>query len=135
TGRRSAPGAQAARHPGQGAQRGMNALTRTGDWISALAGWRRLLLAFAAGAVSATAFAPLGFFPALLLGTGVLVLLLDGADRGARPLRRAAAAGWAFYFGQLLIGLHWIAYAFLIYPDTNLWQLPFAALLPAGLAL
>jgi len=113
----------------------MTVLTRTGDWISALTGWRRLLLAFAAGAVSATAFAPLDFFPALLLGTAVLVLLLDGADRGPHPLRRAAAAGWAFYFGQFLVGLHWIVYAFLIYPDANLWQLPFAALLPAGLAL
>jgi apolipoprotein N-acyltransferase len=113
----------------------MSVLTRTGDWICALTGWRRLLLAFAAGAVSATAFAPLEFFPALLLGTGVLVLLLDGADRSPRPLRRAAAAGWAFYFGQFLVGLHWVAYAFLIYPDANLWQLPFAAVLPAGLAL
>ena len=76
-------------------------------------------------------FAPLEFFPALLLGYAVLVLLLDGA----RPLRRAALVGWAFYFGQFLIGWHWIAYAFLIYPGTNLWQLPFALLLPAGVAL
>ncbi len=113
----------------------MNALTRTGDWMRDLAGWRRLLLAFAAGAVSATGFAPLEFFPALLVGYAVLVLLLDGADAGARPVRRGAAAGWAFFFGQFLVGLHWIAYPFLIYPDSNLWQLPFALFLPAGLAL
>jgi len=113
----------------------MNALARTGDWISGLTGWRRLLLAFAAGAISATGFAPLEFFPALLLGYAVLLLLVDGADRGLRPVRRAAAAGWAFYFGQFLVGLHWIAYAFLIYPGATLWELPFAVLLPAGLAL
>jgi apolipoprotein N-acyltransferase len=113
----------------------MTALMRAGDRVRGFTGWRRLLLAFAAGAVSASGFAPLEFFPALLLGYAVLVLLLDGADSGPRPVRRAAAAGWAFGFGQFLIGLHWIVYAFLIYPGTNLWQLPFALLLPAGLAL
>src|SRR5882757_3313007 len=112
----------------------MKALMRAGDWIIGLTGWRRLLLAFAVGAVSATGFAPLEFFPALLLGYAVLVLLLDGADSGPNPVRRAAAAGWAFGFGQFLIGLHWIVYAFLIYPGTTLWELPFALFLPAGLA-
>jgi apolipoprotein N-acyltransferase len=111
----------------------MNRLTSIGGWIRGLAGWRRLLLAFAAGAVSATGFAPLEFFPALLLGYAALVLLLDGV--GARSVCRAAAIGWAFYFGQFLIGWHWIAYAFLIYPDANLWQLPAVPLLPAGVAL
>jgi apolipoprotein N-acyltransferase len=113
----------------------MTALIRAGDRMRGLARWRRLLLAFAAGAVSATGFAPLEFFPALLLGYAVLVLLLDGADGGPRPVRRAAATGWSFGFGQFLIGLHWIVYAFLIYPGTTLWELPFALLLPAGLAL
>lgn len=111
-------------------------MTRTGAWISGLSGWRRLLFAFVMGAVSATAFAPLEFFPALLIGYAALVLLIDGADAGPRPVRRAAAAGWAFFFGQFLIGLHWIAYPFLVDPTNHLWQLPFAvASLPAGLAL
>jgi apolipoprotein N-acyltransferase len=113
----------------------MTALTRTGDWLRALAGWRRLLFAFAVGAVSACGFAPLEFFPGLLLGYAALLLLLDGADEGAHPVRRAAVVGWAFGLGQFLVGLHWIVYPFLIYPDANLWQLPFALLLPAGLAL
>jgi apolipoprotein N-acyltransferase len=93
------------------------------------------LFAFAVGAISATGFAPVEFFPGLLLGYGVLVLLLDGAASTPRPVRRAAAVGWAFYFGQFLAGWHWIAYAFLIYPGVNLWQLPFALLLPGGVAL
>ena len=109
-------------------------LARTGGWILGLDGWRALLFAFAAGAVSALAFAPLEFFPALLLGYAALVLALDGAAQRPAPVRRAAWLGWAFFFGQFAIGLHWIVYPFLIYPDTNLWELPFALLLPAGLA-
>jgi apolipoprotein N-acyltransferase len=113
----------------------MNGLTRTRSWIRGLTGWRPLLIAFAAGAISATGFAPPEFFPALLLGYAVLVLLLDGADGRPKPVRRAALLGWAFCFGQFLIGWHWIVYPFLIYPGTNLWELPFASLLPAGVAL
>jgi apolipoprotein N-acyltransferase len=109
----------------------MNLLLRGGDWIRGLTGWRRLALAFGAGALSAFGFAPLNLFPVLLLGFAVLVLLLDGA----KSLRAAFGCGWAFGFGQFLIGLHWIGYAFLIDPDAHLWQLPFAVtLLPAGLA-
>jgi apolipoprotein N-acyltransferase len=113
----------------------MNALVRFGDFLRGLTGWRRLLVAFAFGAASATAFAPIGFFPAMLLGYAALLLLLDGADKGPRPLRRAAAIGWAFAFGQFLVGLHWIVFPFLVDPAAHLWQLPFALLLPAGLGL
>lgn len=114
----------------------MNLMTRTGDWIRGLQGWRRLLFAFAVGAISATGFAPLEFFPALLLGYGALVLLVDGADGGHRPVRHAAFVGWTFCFGQFLVGLHWIGYAFLVDPTNHLWQMPFAVVsLPAGLAL
>ena len=105
----------------------MNGLTRISAWLGGLRGWRALLLAFAAGAVSATAFAPLDVFPALLLGLAVLVLLLDGGiAEDARAVRRAAGLGWAFAFGQFLIGLHWIGYAFLVDPTNHLWQMPFA---------
>lgn len=113
----------------------MNFLVRLGDFLRGLSGGRRLLLAFACGALSATAFEPLEIFPALLLAYAALALLLDGAGDGARPVRRAALIGWAFFFGQFLIGLHWIVYPFLVDPDNHLWQMPFALLLPAGLAL
>jgi apolipoprotein N-acyltransferase len=114
----------------------MNRIARMAAGITCLDGWRRLAFAFAAGVVSAAGFAPLDFFPALLAGYAVLVLLLDGADAGPRPVRHAAAIGWAFAFGQFLAGFHWIGYAFLIQPDAHLWQMPFALLLlPAGLAL
>ncbi|HSS12927.1 MAG TPA: apolipoprotein N-acyltransferase, partial [Rhizomicrobium sp.] len=113
----------------------MNVLIGTGTRIRSLTGWRGLLLAFAGGALSATGFAPLECFPLLLAGYAVMVPLLDGAAASPRPVRRAAALGWAFYFGQFLIGWHWIVYPFLIYPDVTQWELPFAALLPAGVAL
>ena len=82
-------------------------LDRLGVAIRSLTGWRRFLLAFAAGAISALGFAPVNFFPALLLGFAALVLLLDGAEQSPHPFRKAAVAGWAFAFGQYLIGWHW----------------------------
>ncbi len=45
-------------------------------------------------------------------------------------------AGFAFGFGQFLVGLHWIAYAFMVNPGAHEWQIPFVAILfPGGLAL
>jgi apolipoprotein N-acyltransferase len=122
----------------------MKALEPAGTWVRGLKGWRRVFFAFACGAVSALGFAPLSFFPALVLGFAALMLVMDGIDaslpssgvsrRGG--FRAAFLAGWAFAFGQYLIGLHWIGYAFLVDPGAHLWQMPFALLiLAAGLAL
>ncbi|HXC57601.1 MAG TPA: apolipoprotein N-acyltransferase [Rhizomicrobium sp.] len=111
-------------------------LARIGTDIRALAGWRALLASIAAGAFFALGFAPLDFFPALLLGLAALVLLLDGCAAGPRPVRRAAGLGWGFGFGQFLVGMHWIFYPFLVDPAEHAWQIPFVALLfPGGLAL
>lgn len=111
-------------------------MTRAGAWVSGLTGWRRLLFAFVMGAVSAAGFAPLDFFPALLVGYGALVHLVDGAGTREKPVSSAAWAGWAFCFGQFLTGWHWIGYAFLVDPSNHLWQMPFALVsLTAGLAL
>ena len=74
----------------------MTGLYGAGDWVRGLRGWRAAAFAFASGAVSALAFAPVGFFPAMLLGFAVLMLLLDGADESPHPLRAAALMGWAF---------------------------------------
>jgi apolipoprotein N-acyltransferase len=114
----------------------MNVLVRSGAWVRDLTGFRRVALAFAAGAGSALGFAPLDFFPALLVGYAVLLLLVDGADARPKPVRRAALVGWAFCFGQFLVGWHWIGYAFLVDPGSHLWQMPFAlGGLTAALAL
>jgi len=111
------------------------ALARTGDVVRGLTGWRRFLLAFGLGLLSALAFAPFGLFPFLLIGFAALVLFIDGAVARPRPIRNAGFAGWAFGFGQFLAGLYWVAYAFLVDPLEHAWQIPFVAmLLPGGLA-
>ncbi|MBU6298300.1 MAG: apolipoprotein N-acyltransferase, partial [Alphaproteobacteria bacterium] len=109
---------------------------RTGLFVRGLEGWRRFWFAAAVGGISALGFAPFGLFPFLLLGFAVLVLLIDGARTHRRPIRSAAVAGFAFGFGQFLVGLHWIGYAFMVNPAAHEWQLPFVAILfPGGLAL
>ncbi len=114
----------------------MNAAARFGASLRALAGWKRLLVAFAAGAISALAFAPLDFFPFLLLSFAVLVVLLDGVAEHPKRIRNAIFCGWAFGFGQFMVGMHWIFYPFLVDPLHHAWQIPFVALLfPGGLAL
>jgi len=110
----------------------MDILTRIGEFARNLPPWRARLVAFAAGALSALGFAPFGIFPLLLLGFAALVLLLDGAS----TIGRASWIGWAFGFGQFLVGLHWIGYAFLVDSSEHAWQIPFVAILfPGGLAL
>ena len=53
-------------------------------------GWRRAAIAFAAGAVSALAMAPVNFWPVLFVTFPLLVWLIDGAVAGR--WRGAAAA-------------------------------------------
>ncbi|HTQ13304.1 MAG TPA: apolipoprotein N-acyltransferase [Rhizomicrobium sp.] len=111
-------------------------LARAGDFVRGLAGWRRLLFAFAMGLVSVLSFAPFFVFPAMLLGFATLVLLIDGAHSRRRPVRNAALAGWAFGFGYFLGGLYWVGYAFEVDALAHAWQIPFVEiLLPGGLAL
>jgi apolipoprotein N-acyltransferase len=111
------------------------------DAIIVLWGWRRLAVAFVAGAVSALALPPFSAFPVLWLTMPVLVWLIDGAIAGAgkgaiRSLMPAAIVGWAFGFGYFLAGLWWIGAAFLVDADKFAWLLPVAVLaMPAGLAI
>lgn len=112
------------------------ALTSIGARLRALSGWRRVLVAVVAGAVSALGFAPFCLFLLLLLGLAAAVLLLDGAQRARRPVWAGAWVGWGFGFGQFAVGLHWIGFAFMVDAADHAWQLPFVAVLfPGGLAL
>jgi apolipoprotein N-acyltransferase len=107
--------------------------------VSEAAGFRRVAIAFAAGAVSVLAYAPFFLWPVLFFTFPVLVWLIDGAalPEGKREnLRRAAIDGWWFGFGFFFAGLFWIGEAFLVEADKFGWALPFAVtLMPAGLAL
>ena len=99
-------------------------------------GWRRRLIALAAGALSALAMAPYDLWPVLALTLPVLVWLIDGAGAGNAGLRAAFAAGWWFGFGYFLAGLYWIGMALLVEADQFGWLLPVAVVaIPAGLAL
>jgi apolipoprotein N-acyltransferase len=100
-------------------------------------GWRRALMAFAAGAASTLALAPINLWPVMFVTFPPLVWFLDSV--GAARWGGSAAAfaiGWWFGFGYFLAGLYWIGSAFLVDAKTFGWLLPFAVtLLPAGLAV
>ncbi len=112
-------------------------LTRIAHSVILSWGWRRALIAFAAGAVSVLAMAPFNLWPVLFLTLPVAVWLIDGAGAGKLGGWPAAAVtGWWFGFGYFLAGLYWIGNALLVDAPTFGWLLPFAvAGLPAGLAI
>ena len=67
-----------------------------------------VLYAFLAGAVSAFAFEPLAWWPLMLIAVAFLCEFLDRS----KSLGRSLLIGWAFGFGQFVVGLNWIATAF-----------------------
>ena len=102
-------------------------------------GWRRLGIAFLAGAIASLAQSPLGLFPLLWICLPVLVWLLDSACLGKAAKAAASSmfgVGWSFGFGFFLLTFYWIGSALLVEADKFAWALPLAILvLPAGLAL
>ena len=112
-------------------------MTRLAHTIVLAWGWRRLLIAFASGAVTALALPPVNAWPIPFLTFPILVWLVDGSAAGRlNGVPAAAAAGWWFGFGYFLAGLYWVGNAFLVDAKTFGWLLPFAVIaLPAGMAL
>jgi apolipoprotein N-acyltransferase len=100
-------------------------------------GWRRILVAFLAGAASTLALAPVNLWPAPFLTFPILIWLIDGSAAGRLGGALAAAgAGWWFGFGYFVVGLYWIGNALLVDAKTFAWLLPFAVIaLPAALAV
>jgi apolipoprotein N-acyltransferase len=108
--------------------------------VAGLNGARRLLVAGAAGATVALSLPPAGLWPALIVGLGVLIWLLDGVARQHKLLKgrlaSAALVGWSFGFGYFVTSLYWIGFAFLVDAETFAVLMPLGvAALPAGLAL
>ena len=116
-------------------------MERLAGRIILLWGWRRALVAFAAGALAVLAHAPYDFFAAAFVSFPILVWLLDGATASppAGFLKRLAPAfvtGWWFGLGYFLAGLWWIGSALLVEADSFAWALPLAVLgIPAMLAV
>lgn len=104
-------------------------------------GWKRILWAFLAGAVSALAMPPLDLFAILFVTLPILVWLMDAtaSDAASNIVLRfwqGFKTGWWFGFGYLLAGLWWIGNAVLLEAEQFGWLLPLAVLaLPAGLAI
>ncbi len=69
---------------------------------------RPLLTALAAGLLSAIGFAPLGWWPVLLVCLAVLLALVHEAP----TLRSALLRGWVFGVGHFTVGDNWIQHAF-----------------------
>jgi apolipoprotein N-acyltransferase len=100
-------------------------------------GWKRAVIALAAGALSSLAMAPFNAWPVLFLTFPVMVWLTDGAGAGRlRGVPAAALSGFWFGLGYFVPGLYWLGYAFLVDAPTFAWLMPFAVLgLPTYLAL
>lgn len=101
-------------------------------------GWRRRVIALAAGATGALALPPLDLWPLIVVPMTVAVWLIDGAvgKSAASRFRAAAAAGWWWGFGFFLAGLWWLGAAFLVEADKFAWAMPLGVVaLPALLAV
>jgi apolipoprotein N-acyltransferase len=116
----------------------MTGLSSLADRIILAWGWRKRLIALAAGASGALALAPLDLWPAIVVPMTVAVWLIDGAVGTTLRQRLLAAffAGWWWGFGYFLAGLWWLGAAFLVEADKFAWAMPLGVVaLPAGLAL
>jgi len=82
--------------------------------LAHLSGWRRLAVAWMAGAATLLAFAPISAAPVLWIIFPVLLWVLDGC----KTWRSAALTGWAFGFGHFLVGFYWISEAFFVDADA-----------------
>ncbi|GLQ16930.1 apolipoprotein N-acyltransferase [Maritalea porphyrae] len=110
------------------------------QWCLLVHGWRRLLVAFAAGALAALSMPPLYVLPALFVAFPILVWLLDGVETQLSWRQKlfgpAFRIGWSFGFGYFTLSLHWMSGAFFVEPDLFLWALPLGLFgLPALLAI
>ena len=75
------------------------------------------LVAFAAGGLAATGFAPVGQVAGAILGCALWIALLLAGSR-----RRAWLVGFAFGWAHFLLGLTWIATAFTFQAEMPAWM-------------
>ncbi len=103
-------------------------------WVAGQKGPRALMFAAALGAIANLAFPPIFFWPAFAVALTGLVWSLDSAKLAPRPNRAAFWRIAAFGYTYFLVGMHWIAAAFLVDPgDIIFIWMPLIAL-PGGLA-
>lgn len=82
--------------------------------------WQAMLVCFLAGAATALAFAPTGWWPVLLLTLPIYYFLTDSA-----PARRhALGRGFFFGYGFFMAGTYWIANALAVDMEKFGWLIP-----------
>ncbi|MEQ1610307.1 MAG: apolipoprotein N-acyltransferase [Hyphomonadaceae bacterium] len=89
-------------------------------WVAGLQGWRGLAFCAGLGALANLAFPPFYIWPAFAIALSGLVWSLDAARLAPKPKRAAFWRVAAFGFTYYLVGMHWIAWAFLVNPDAYL---------------
>jgi apolipoprotein N-acyltransferase len=94
-------------------------------------GWRQTVSLILLGVIAATALPPWYFMPGIFAFAAFALQL----GKCKRPIN-AAYTAWLFGFGFHLLGLHWIANAFLIDGEKFAFLIPFVVVgLPAILAI
>lgn len=97
--------------------------------IRSLEGWRRYAVALGFGCLAALAYAPLRFWPFLIIAFSGLALLTDSLTDHEKGRRAAFLTGSAFGLGFFGIGYLWLANAFLVQAEAFAWMIP--VILPA----
>ena len=92
-------------------------MTALSPRIAAFADRWPKLIALALGAVSATGFAPLNFWPLTLLALAGWMALVARSPKGWRTF----GIGWTFGVGHFVVGLNWIATAFTYQAAMPAW--------------
>jgi apolipoprotein N-acyltransferase len=94
-------------------------------------GWRQAVSLILLGVIAATALPPWYFIPGIFAFAAFALQL----NKCNRPIN-AAYTAWLFGFGFHLLGIHWIASAFLIDDEKFAFLIPFVVIgLPAILAI
>lgn len=113
---------------GRGRARFLGAAGALRERVGALSGWRRYGMSCLLGALTALAMPPWHAVPLLFLAFPALLWQIETAGRP----RIAFLVGLAFGFGHFLVGVQWIANAFLVDAERFAWLVPVAI---PGLAL
>ena len=99
--------------------------------MSPLAHWRlraRLLLAAISGATAALGLAPLGWWPATVIG----LVFAAGLACAAATRRQAGWTGWVFGASYFAVAMNWIVEPFFVDAVRHGWLAPFALFFMAG---
>src|SRR6185312_15729414 len=97
----------------------MPVLSRIAHAIVLSWGWRRALIAIAAGAFAVLGLEPFGIWPVMFVSFSNLLWQIDGiAAYGWRGAMTGVLLGWCFGFGYFVAGFYWVGYAFLVDVQT-----------------